>query len=408
VAHVAGEAESESDVNGDSASRSLRVAMLVQDYLPALGGAERQLSNLAPLLVEHGVDVHVLTRHRAGSRRFEASAAVPVYRLPAPGPRVVASASYTASALWRLRQLNPAVLHAHGLLSPSTTALAARELWGVPVLAKPLRGGALGDIVRLRRKLGGRLRLAALARQVDAFAVISREIDTELAELDVPPERRLYLPNGVDTQRFRPIEPAARAARRMELSLPSGPLVVFSGRLAPEKNLAELLKIWPRIRAAIADAGLLILGSGPERANLERLVSAGVMLQGKVDDVSAYLACCDVFVLPSLGEGLSNALLEAMAAGLPVVATDVGGSGDVIRHGESGWLVPPRAPTELLAGLLALLRNPTLAAELGQRARAHATQHHDLGILAARLVEVYRKLARRPGAGRRVFADDAP
>jgi glycosyltransferase involved in cell wall biosynthesis len=386
-------------MNHSPASGQLRVAMLIQDYLPSLGGAERQLSSLTPRLARKGLDVHVLTRQRGGWGRLDLCDGASIHRLAALGPRAAASALYTASALLRLRRLEPAVLHAHGLLSPATTALAARRLWRTPVLAKPLRGGIYGDINRLRRKPGGRLRLAALAREIDAFAVISREIDGELDELGVPPARRLYLQNGVDTRAFHPLDAPARAALRGELRLPPGPLAVFSGRLAPEKNLADLLSVWPQVRAEIGDATLLILGSGPEHSSVARAASAGVILRGEVDEACSYLACADVFVLPSLGEGLSNALLEAMASGLAVVATEVGGTTDVIHHRYSGWLVPPRAPSELLAGLLVVLRDRNLARELGQRARAHVVEHHDLDSLASQLAALYRQLARDAASG---------
>lgn len=378
-----------------SDSQALRVAMLIQGYPPVLGGAERQLAAIAPLLLAHGVEVHVLTRRPAGLRRFERVAGIDVHRLPAFGSKATASLLYTLSALRQLRRIEPHVLHAHGLFSPSTTALAARRLWGTPILAKPLRGGQLGDVARLNQRRGGRRRLAVLAREIDAFAVISREIDAELEGIGVSAERRLCLPNGVDTRRFRPIDAASRPARRAALRLPPHPLVVFSGRLAPEKGLAALLRLWPRVREKVADASLLILGSGPERAALENLAGPGVVFGDQVDDVVEYLSCADVFVLPSHGEGLSNALLEAMAVGLPVVATNVGGAGDVIRHGESGWLVPPRADDELLAGLLVLLRRSDLSRAMGERARTHVVRHHDLFQQAGRLAEVYRRLARR-------------
>lgn len=378
-----------------NAGRPLRVAMLIQGYLPLLGGAERQLASLAPLLQAHGLEVHVLTRRYAGLRAFETLAGVPVHRLPVPGPKAMAAAVYTATALLMLRQLRPDVLHAHELLSPTTTALAARRLWGTPILAKPLRGGALGDIARLRQKPAGARRLAALAQQVDAFAVISAEIDRELVGLGVPAERRLRLPNGVDTQRFQPGDPATRAARRAALDLPSGPLIVFSGRLAREKGLAGLLALWPRLRARHPVATLVILGSGPEQAALEALAVPGVRFGGRVDDMPAYLACADGFVLPSVAEGLSNALLEAMAAGLPVVATAVGGAEDVIQHGVSGWLAPPDAPEALYTGLDRVLGEADLRAVWGQAARAQMVRHYDLSGLAQRLAAVYARLARR-------------
>ena len=183
----------------------LRVAMIIQGYAPRLGGAERQLQALAPLLVERGVEVHVLTRLYPGLQAYEEIDGIPVHRLPAPGPKASAALIFSMAALRLLKRLQPQVIHAHELLSPTSTALLARRLWGTPVVAKVLRGGYLGDIGKLKRKPFGQQRLHSLRDGVDMFIAISQEIDAELAEMGVPSERRCFQPNGVDRARFHPL-----------------------------------------------------------------------------------------------------------------------------------------------------------------------------------------------------------
>jgi glycosyltransferase involved in cell wall biosynthesis len=374
----------------------MRVAMFIQGYYPLLGGAERQLASLAPRLQARGVDVHVITRRYPGLVAFEMVDGVPVHRMPIPGNKITASLGFTISSILQVRRLRPAVLHAHELLSPTTTAVSAKRLLGIPVVAKPLRGGRLGDIQRLQRMPFGARRLATFRRSVDAFIVISREIDAELDQVGVPPARRVFIPNGVDTERFTPLPPREqsapllpRDALRESLGLPDGPVAVFSGRLAPEKRVDRLLGVWPAVRAACAGATLLVLGSGPEAARLREMAAPGVRFAGQIDDVAPYLQAADLFVLPSVAEGLSNALLEAMAAGLPTIVTAVGAAGEVIEHGYDGWLIQPDDEAGLQAALIGLLGDATQRTSLGRNARQRVLQRYGLDRTADRLCELY-------------------
>ena len=122
-----------------------RVAMVIQRYLPHVGGAEKQLQQLAPRLKNQGYEVHVLTRHERGLKRFETIDGVPVHRLPAPGPKPVAAAAFTISALWTLVRLRPDIVHAHEILTPASIAILSKRWIHRPVLVKILRGGARGD-----------------------------------------------------------------------------------------------------------------------------------------------------------------------------------------------------------------------------------------------------------------------
>lgn len=373
-------------------SRPIRVAMLIQGYYPAVGGAERQLAALAPRLQELGVRVHVLTRRMPGLESFEIVDGVPVHRLPCGGPKAIKSLTYTMSALAFLRRLRPDLIHVHDLYSPATTALAAKWLFGTPVVAKIPRGGPLGDLARLRsRRLGAR-RIAWLRRQVDRFVVISREIESELEGIGVPGARRILIPNGVDTAHFAPVAAEQRSALRRHLDLPETPIVVYTGRLAPEKRLEDLVAIWPEVRARHPAAQLLLIGSGDQRAALARVAGEGVRFVGPVLDVAPYLQAADLFVLPSSAEGLSNSLLEAMSTALPCVATAVGGGPELLDGGEAGRLVPPGDTAALGRAVLSLLDEPARRSALGRRARERIETHYSLSAVAERFPELYRDL----------------
>ncbi|MBI5828264.1 MAG: glycosyltransferase family 4 protein [Chloroflexi bacterium] len=360
----------------------LEVAMLIQGYLPRVGGAERQLAYVAPLLQAQKVRVDVITRRYPGLTAFEVVNGVPVHRMPVPGPKALASLSYTVAAVSLLRRLRPNVVHAHEMFSPATTALAARAVLGCAVVVTAHRSGVLGDVYRLRRRALGAQRINALRRNVDAFVTISREIDSELEALGIPAEQRVFIPNGVDTERFAPLPPDKKQAMRAMLGLPAdAPIVIFTGRLAPEKQRDKLV--------------LLIVGTGDELPGLKTLAEAGVRFAGPVENVAQYLQAADMFVLPSLAEGLSVALLEAMAAGLAAVATSVGGTPEVIEHEATGWLAPPGDSAALRDSLITLLNNPDCRIHLGQRARERVIRDYTLSASVVKLRGVYEVVSER-------------
>jgi glycosyltransferase involved in cell wall biosynthesis len=372
-------------------TKMIRVAMIIQDYHPMLGGAQRQLAALAPLLKAQGVHVSVLTRRYSGLSSFEQVDGVPVYRLPIPGPKPVAALAFILTALPLLKRLKPNVIHAHELLSPTSAAIAAKRLYHLPVVAKVLRGGSLGDIAKLKRKPFGQQRIASARRWVDKFITISQEIDQELAQVGVLPARRIFIPNGVDVERFAPLSLAQKRALRASLGLPErAPIVIFTGRLSIEKRIDQLISIWPVVRATYSDARLLLLGNGSEEARLKKSAAAGVDFLGLVENVVPYLQASDLFVLPSATEGLSNAMLEALASGLPTVATAVGGAVDVIDHKVNGWLTPAENLDELQTAMLTLLSDLDCRLRMGKNAREKIIQNYSLPVTANRLQELYQ------------------
>ncbi len=218
--------------------------------------------------------------------------------------------------------LQPDLVHAHEMLRPASIAVLSKRINKQPVLVKVLRGGARGDIYKLKRRTRWRSYFNNLKRNVDAFIVISHEIDGELASLNVPPEKRVFIPNGVNTERCSPIPENQKLKLRVALSLPPhATIVMYVGRLVAEKRVDHLLKIWGDICSKYYDACLLIVGDGAEEHSLMQMHVNGAQFTGQVDDAAPYLQAADLFVLPSSTEGLSNSMLEAMSCGLPVLAT---------------------------------------------------------------------------------------
>ncbi|HSJ87294.1 MAG TPA: glycosyltransferase family 4 protein [Anaerolineales bacterium] len=370
-----------------------RVAMVIQRYLPHLGGAEKQLNQLAPRLQRRGYEPIVLTRHEQGLAPYQVIDGVPVHRLPSTGPKALAGATFTASAVAKLTQLHPDLVHAHEILSPASIAVLSKRINHHPVLVKILRGGGRGDIYKLKKRPFWKSYFQSLKRNVDAFLVISQEIDAELAALGVPREKRVFLPNGVNTERCTPVSEERKRKLRNELSLPAeATLVAYVGRLVPEKRVDHLLRLWPQIQSNDPAARLLIVGEGSEESRLKSMSVDGTQFTGQVSDAVPYLQTADLFVLPSSTEGLSNSMLEAMSCGLPVLATTVGGAPDVIKHGSSGFLIPPDDLDSLQRGLQTLIDDRMLRFTLGSNARARILADFSLDSVADRLVGLYDQI----------------
>ena len=376
------------------------VAMISSVFYPSIGGAQTHTLRLSQKLKARGVDVFVITRHYPGLERYEQIDGIPTYRVgKGEGNLAVAALSYIAGALRVLyaQRRRFHVLHCHLMISPMTIGLLAKPLVRKPLVINPHRSGKIGDVGFLthNRPFTGRLRLAAARRWGDAFVSISRDIHDELAGIGVDEQKLWDIANGVDVDHFAPADAADRAALRQALGLPAGPLVVFTGRLVPEKGVNVLLASWPQVLKQSPQARLLLVGEGEQRAALEAQareldIAERVIFAGGCADVGPYLRAADAFVLPSYAEGLPISLLEAMACGLPSVATAIGGTMRVLTDDLTGRLVPVAEPAALAQGILEALspRGQVWA----HQARQHVLKHYSLDVVAERYIQMYETL----------------
>ncbi|MBM3269292.1 MAG: glycosyltransferase [Candidatus Sericytochromatia bacterium] len=290
-----------------------------------------------------------------------------------------------------------AVVHAN---SP-TTALAARLASSLPFRARGSRRrvaviASAHGVWRDRVKAGVALMFSLGA---DSVVGCSDFIRRDLQRRGLLAREVRTIHNGVP-QPDAPADPACRPAVRAECGLPpDAPLVVTAARLADQKGLHHLLAAFPAVRARVPGAALLVAGEGERRADLEREardlgLDGAVRFLGRRDDVSRLLAAADVFCLPSLSEGLPLAIAEAMAAGLPVVATPVGGVPEIVQDGETGFLVPPGDAGALAARLAALLADARLREQMGAWGRLRASRHFSLERMATRFEALYERHAR--------------
>ncbi len=239
-----------------------------------------------------------------------------------------------------------------------------------------------------------------LTRSAAAVVAVSETVrDYLLAKQRIAPEQVCVIPNGIDLAPFDDL-PAPAAARRA-LGLPEDGLVIGQvGRLVPVKNQALLLAAFAVLAPAVPEAHLVVAGDGPLRAELtadaeRRGLSPRVHLLGRRDDIPAVLAAMDVFCLCSQSEGLPLAIVEAMAAGLPVVATASAGR-DLVVEGRTGYLTPPGEAAPLSARLGELLRAPATRRAMGTEGRRLARERYAVGVMAAAYTALFDRLLGPP------------
>ncbi|MEC8441673.1 MAG: glycosyltransferase family 4 protein [Cyanobacteriota bacterium] len=299
-----------------------------------------------------------------------------VYTIPSPGAQRELRDS--------LERLKPDVVHASLTLSPLDFRLPELcQQLGVPLVATfhPPFDAGLRNITAGTQQLTYQLYAPALSRY-DRVIVFSQLQADVLIRLGVPETRLVVIPNGVDTARWAPASPSTTCLtlKRVRERLGGQRIFLYMGRLATEKNVEALLRAW-RLTSP-AGCRLVIVGDGPLRSALmNQFADENVLWWGHEPDQEtrvALLQCAEVFVLPSLVEGLSLALLEAMASGTACVATDAGADGEALENG-AGIVLSTQGVTTQLRTLLPVLREqPVLTAELGRRARARALDRYTI------------------------------
>jgi glycosyltransferase involved in cell wall biosynthesis len=234
-------------------------------------------------------------------------------------------------------------------------------------------------------------------RRTDIVAAVCEAARARFAQQGVHPRRHLLaVPNGIRVEDFSCASEERRVALRNVLGLAPGVRVIGTvGRLNPVKDQSTLLRAFARAHAGSADTALVLVGDGALRAVLETQcaelgIGDAVRFLGDRSDVRQLLQGFDMFVLSSLSEGYSMALLEACASGLPIVATDVGGNREIVVDGRNGLVTAPANEEALAGAMTALLREPARAARMGQAGREWALCEASIATMAARYDALYR------------------
>jgi glycosyltransferase involved in cell wall biosynthesis len=354
------------------------VAIFLTRFEP--GGTERQMTELVRRLDPSRFRVHVACFDKAGAwlPRVLASAAS-VVEFPIRGfARPGTVRQLLAFARWCRRE-GIRVVHTCDFYA-NVFGLPGAALAGVPV--------RIGSRRELNPdKSAAQIRLQRHAyRFATAVAANSTAAERALVREGLAPGSIAVIPNGVDIAAFPAGED--RGARRILRS------VITVANLRPEKNHRTLIDAAAQLCRAFPDIRFRIVGEGPARRQLEddvasRNLQHHVLFLGHREDVAPLLAAADVFVLPSRSEACPNSVIEAMAAGLPVVAGAVGGLPDLVEHGRTGVLVDPADAGALAAAIRGLIEDPAQAARLGEAARAHVRGRYSFERMVASFQDLY-------------------
>jgi L-malate glycosyltransferase len=368
----------------------------------AVGGTERQFVYATKALHAAGLDIHAGVIKKKGPfiKEIE-SLGIPLDEYPTHSLHSIQTVRQQRLLAQHIRSRNIEIVHAYGFYA-NVFAIPAAKLARRPVTLAAVRdtGVYLTPIMRYAQKTACRL--------ADCVVANSNAVRDWLVNDGVNAKRIRVIRNGIaippkreDTEHFR---------IRKELGIPlDTPIVATVCRLTPSKGLEDLLRAAVRVTACLPRVQFLIAGSDLSqpgyRLQLERFaadlnLSRSVHFLGERSDVLDILSESDLFVLPSLSEGLSNVLLEAMIANLPVVATDIGGNPEVVEHGKTGLLIPPKNVDELLAAIIQILQNPDMGCRFGDAGRTRVVTEFSLENMIQQTQDLYLSLLEKRGSAR--------
>jgi len=367
-----------------------RTLIVTNDFPPRQGGIQSFVHALATRLPAGTVTVYAPKWQ--GATEFDARQPFPVIRHPSSLMLPVPAVSRRAAAIAREHGCDAVLFGAAAPLGLITPALRRAGVTKAVALTHGHEAGwaALPGARSLLRRIGD---------EVDTITYLGEYFRTRLARALSPEAARnlTRLAPGVDVTAFHP--GAGGPAMRERLGLTAGPVVVCVSRMVPRKGQDTLIRAWPKVRAEVGDATLLLVGDGPYRGDLERLaqqldVGSAVRFTGPVPqaDLPAYYAAGDVFAMPCRTrrrgldvEGLGIVYLEASATGLPVIGGDSGGAPDAILDGETGYVVPGGDADAVAVRIADLLSDPVRAAAMGEKGLAWVHREWRWELAAARL-----------------------
>ncbi len=373
----------------------LRLVLVSRRYPPQIGGAERVMANMADALAKAGHLVTVVSSQNSS----EGISATPdtgpadeehnpkLIRLPYRGLRTIGTAQYMLGLNRWLVRHRPDLVYVSMLKHDAYAAINAGKKLGIPVVLRPEGAGQTGDLAWQKRDRFGAV-IGRKTKKANAFVALSETIRNELLAGGYNSSSIHLIPNGV------PVPSASWSAKKWDGSVPQ---VVFVGRLAQEKGLDTLLDAWPEVLYLYKDARLRIIGDGPLQQTLQeqakRLgISGSVDFSGALANAAEELGQADLFVLPSREEGLSIALLEAMALGLPVVVSDIPGNRILVRQDQTGRLALPNDPSMLAQMIKEALSGNEQTLAMAKAGRELVEDRFSIEAVAEQHLELFRDL----------------
>ena len=376
-----------------NASASMNILFVVDGFYPTVGGAEKQVELLTKALHDQGHTVRVIAPHMVkDSPLIEDMDGIIIERIPYPRIKIIGALILVSRVGLRLlKERNKFdAIHIH----------MVRNLAAIIGLIKPwLRGNVVAKISGAWEFEGGVLdpELASkplnkimniLIRRIDYFQAISKFTVEQLKVAGYSSDKIKFIPNAIDTGRFL-VDRKKQPSECIN--------VVYTGRLEYVKGVDILLEAWAKVLSKVdkQQVKLLIAGAGNEQSKLDEIVKKygmkdSVSFLGVISDIPNLLSQAHIYIQPSRQEGLSNSVLEAMAAGLPIVATRVSGNEDIVCDCDNGFLVEPENPLKLATAIIKLINNEELRTQLGKRSHEIVMQGYQLPVILKQLIQAYR------------------
>lgn len=396
----------------------MKICIFTETYYPVMGGGETQAQLLAEGLIADGHSVTVLTRRSDASlKKRERYGEVNVVRLAPVGSGQLKKWGLLVSsvpALIRLRRDYDLIFVSGYRIIGLAAVLLAKLLRKKVVLKADSQGEMSGGFFESGLKKIGvshrsflfRMFLGfrnTILKHADAFSAISTEIASEWTSSGIPSEKIHLIPNCVDTKRFIPVQPAEKISLRKKLNLPQdATIAIYTGRLVSYKGLRLLLKVWNDIRHKHENVLLILAGTGGLdihncEDDLKEYVKVNglekhVLFTGAIQNVPEYLQASDLFVFPTENDAFPSSIVEAMACGLPVVATPVGAIKNIITNGETGMLIQPGNHEQLFQALDVMLSDTALASRLGNAAHQSVQGLYSAEAVSEKYLDLFQGL----------------
>lgn len=382
-----------------------RVCLLIGHFLPVYSGASLQAFRLLKQLQACGYTVFVITIRKENLASYEVIEDIPVYRIrkpPGDWSPLKVMLFWLRIVFHLLRQRKKFdIIHVIGAHLQLSIAGPLARLLGKKSLVKLTL--ARSDLDKLNQGRWGKLQKFCL-QHIDRYVSISEEITSELKAAPLENRKIVEIPNGVDTTLFHPFESEdARLKARKNYHFENEPLALYVGILNQRKGIDLLIEAWSRIKLQNCPGKLLLVGPEENQApdfffdKIKRLISLhqltdSIILWGQETDVAGLMRACDLLILPSRSEGLPNVVLEGMASGLPVLASNTAGTEIVIESGKQGVIFNIEDMTDFTQSLCLLLKRRSWRQKLGRAARKRIETGFSLEIVTRRYQKLYQEL----------------
>ncbi len=361
------------------------------------GGAERHILNLAGAINTRAVELTVCCLFEAPFAGIAANAGINAVAVPMSNKfdfKIIGKLAGT------IRSGDFDLVHTHGVRANLMGRLAARRS-GKRKVVTTVHSLLEMDYPGLLNRLAGTLSERATREGTDHFITVSRGLKDQLVRGGVTESKISVIYNGIPMDGFGVIQERGSARRKLGLA-PGEPLVGIVARLHPVKGHRFFLAAAREVLAQRPDTRFIIVGDGPSRHALEALaarmgVTGRVLFTGFVEDVYSLMNDLDLLVISSLWEGFGLTAVEAMALGVPVVATEAGGLPEVVLHGETGLLAPPADSAALAKNILWMLEHPGEAAVMTKKGGENVHERFSAAVMARRTEELYRKVLGEAG-----------